>query len=182
MPQVFRVLDKVRPFYEWAYKIIMFLCKILLVVDILITFMAVMGRYVSFIPDPAWSEQVVLTLMVYMAVLSAALAIRTRSHIRMTIFDKRLPPKLLRVLELISDAGVTALGIVLLVYGWKVCRSPLATFGRYESMPWLSRFWMFFPIPLAGVSMLIFQMEQTYLHIRDFFIQVEDTAGKVSAS
>ncbi len=181
MPQVFRVLDKIRPFYDWTYKIVMFICKTLLVVDILITFMAVMGRYISFLPDPAWSEQVVLTLMVYMAVLSGALAIRTRSHIRMTIFDKRLPPKLLRVLELISDAGVMALGIVLLIYGWKVCRSPLATFGRYESMPWLSRFWMFFPIPLAGASMIVFQLEQTYLHIKDFFIHEDETVGKVSA-
>ena len=181
MPQVFRVLDKVRPFYDWTYKIVMFICKVLLVVDILITFMAVMGRYISFLPDPAWSEQVVLTLMVYMAVLSGALAIRTRSHIRMTIFDKRLPPKVLRVLELTSDAGVMALGIVLLIYGLQVCRSPLAIFGRYESIPWLSRFWMFFPIPLAGASMIVFQLEQTYLHIKDFFTHEDETVGKVSA-
>ena len=43
---------------------------------------------ISFIPDPSWSEEVVLTLMSYMAVLSAALAIRRKAHIRMTAFDR----------------------------------------------------------------------------------------------
>lgn len=173
MPHVFRVLDRIRPVYEWSYKIILFLCKILLIADILITTMAVVGRYVSFIPDPAWSEQVVLTLMVYMAVLSATLAIRKGNHIRLTAFDNRLPPRLVRVLDVASDMAVLVLGVIMLVEGWKVCTSPLATFGRYESMPWLSRFWMYFPIPLAGAGMIIFEIEQVYLHIRAFFVKDE---------
>lgn len=174
LPKIFTVIDRFQVVYEWLYKIVMTICKLLLVVDILITFMAVLGRYISFIPDPAWSEQVVLTLMVYMAVLSAALAIRRRGHIAMTIFDKRLPRKMLLWLELFADLAVLTLGIIMLVYGWKLCRSPLATFGRYESMPWLSRFWMYFPIPLAGFSMIVFQLEQFYLHIKDFFLPVPE--------
>ena len=87
MPKIFKVLDKIRPLYDWTYKIVMFICKVLLIVDILITTMAVCGRYISFIPDPAWSEQVVLTCMIYMAVLSATLAIRRNAHIRMTALD-----------------------------------------------------------------------------------------------
>lgn len=170
MPKIFRVLDKARPVYDWTYKIVMFLCQVLLVADILITSMAVLGRYVSFIPDPAWSEQVVLTLMVYMAVLSATLAIRKGSHIRMTALDGLLPKNLIKALDLLADVAVMALGIIMLVYGAKVCQSPLAKFGRYESMPWLSRFWMYFPMPLAGGTMIIFELEQIYMHIKAFFI------------
>lgn len=182
MPRVFQVLDKVRPVYEWAYKIIMFVCKILLLADILITSMAVLGRYIPFIPDPAWSEQVVLTLMVYMAVLSATLAIRKGNHIRMTAFDRRIPPKVLNALDILSDIAVMVLGIIMVVYGWKVCRSPLAMFGRYESMPWLSRFWMYFPIPLAGAGMIVFELEQLYLHIRAFFVTEETAQTEVQPS
>ena len=179
MPQVFRVLDKARPVYEWAYKIVMLICKLLLVADIVITFVAVLGRYIPFIPDPAWSEQVVLTLMVYMAVLSASLAIRKRAHIRMTAFDNKLPKKVVLSLDLLSDLAVMTLGIIMLVYGMKVCNSPLAKFGRYESMPWLSRFWMYFPIPLAGISMIVFELEQVYLRIRSFFVEDEEPALEV---
>ena len=77
-------IDKIKPAYDITYKVVLFVCKLLLIADILITSMAVAGRYISFIPDPAWSEEIVLTCMSYMAVLSAALAIRRGAHIRMT--------------------------------------------------------------------------------------------------
>ena len=93
MPGFFNSIDKIKPAYDRAYKFVLLLCKLLLIVDILITTMAVAGRYVPFIPDPSWSEEVVLTCMAYIAVLSAALAIRKGSHIRMTAFDKYLPKK-----------------------------------------------------------------------------------------
>ncbi len=171
MPKIFDIFDKIRPLYDWTYKIVMLICKILLIVDILVTTMAVCGRYIPFIPDPAWSEQVVLTCMVYMAVLSATLAIRTNSHIRMTVFDQYLPKKVVMVLDVVSDIAVMVLGAILLVKGIEVCNSPLAKFGKYESMPWLSRVWMYIPIPLAGGSMLIFEIEQLYEHIKAFFVK-----------
>ena len=171
MLKFFDLFDKIRPIYSWTYKIVMFICKILLIVDILVTSMAVAGRYVSFIPDPAWSEQVVLTCMVYMAVLSATLAIRTNSHIRMTVFDQYLPKNVVKTLDVVSDIAVMVLGYILLTKGLEVCNSPLAKFGKYESLPWLSRVWMYIPIPLAGGSMMIFEIEQLIDHIKAFFVK-----------
>ena len=171
MPKFFDLFDKIRPIYGWTYKIVMFLCKILLIVDILVTSMAVAGRYIPFIPDPAWSEQVVLTCMVYMAVLSATLAIRTNSHIRMTVFDQYLPKNVVKTLDVVSDIAVMVLGYILLTKGIEVCNSPLAKFGKYESLPWLSRVWMYIPIPLAGGSMIIFEIEQLVDHIKAFFVK-----------
>lgn len=103
MPQIFVALDKIKPAYDITYRVVLVLCKILLVADILITSMAVAGRYIPFIPDPSWSEEVVLTLMSYMAVLSAALAIRRGSHIRMTALDGFLPKGLLKFLDILAD-------------------------------------------------------------------------------
>ena len=98
MSVFFERVDKIKPVFDITYKVVLFVCKILLILDILITTMSVLGRYVSFIPDPAWSEEVVLTCMAYMAVLSAALAIRRGAHIRMTAFDQYLPKGLIRFL------------------------------------------------------------------------------------
>ena len=85
MPGIFESIDKIKPIYDIVYKITLVICKLLLIADIAITSMAVCGRYIPFIPDPAWSEQVVLTLMSYMAVLSAALAIRNGSQDRKSV-------------------------------------------------------------------------------------------------
>ena len=152
MPKIFTTLDKIKPAYDITYKVVLFICKILLIADILITTMSVIGRYVPFIPDPSWSEEVVLTCMSYMAVLSAALAIRRGAHIR--------------------DVAVMILGVVMMVVGWNYATT-LGGRGFYVSMPWLSRFWMYFPVPLAGVAMIIFEIESLYNHIKSFFVKEE---------
>lgn len=166
----FKAVKTIKPLYDITDKLVMLICKLLLIADIGITSMSVAGRYIEFIPDPAWSEQMVLTFMVYMAVLSATLAIRRRAHIRMTAFDDYLPKNAVKVLDLLADVAVFALGIVMLIYGIKVCQSPLARFGRYESIPTLSRFWMYLPIPVAGGSMAIFELEQIFLRLEEIFV------------
>lgn len=170
MPAIFQKIDKIKPAYDMTYQAVLFLCKVLLVVDILITTMAVAGRYIPFIPDPAWSEEVVLTCMSYMAVLSAALAIRRGAHIRMTAFDRYLPPKLVQVLDIIADLAVLALAVIMITVGWKYAAG-IGSKGTYVSMPKVSRFWMYFPVPLAGAAMLVFEIEALYNHVKGFFVK-----------
>ena len=173
MPALFKTLEKLRPLYDWTYKIVLFICKLLLISDIIITTWAVLGRYIPFISDPHWSEEIVLTLMAYMAVLSATLAIRKKSHIRMTAFDSYLPATVLKISDLIADLAVMALGIVLIVYGIRFCNSPLSIRGKYASLPTLSKIWQYLPVPVAGVSMVIFLLEQIFQDIEAFFIKDE---------
>ncbi len=173
MPKIFETLDKMRLVYDIVYKLVLFICKLLLIADILITTYAVTGRYIPFISDPSWSEEVVLTLMSYMAVLSAALAIRRGAHIRMTAFDPYLPKIVVTLLDILADAAVLALGVVMLICGWNYA-STLGGRGFYVSMPWLSRFWMYFPVPLAGAAMIIFEIEALYSHIRSIFVKEAD--------
>lgn len=164
---MFEKIDKLAPIFDILDKAALFICKLLLIADILITTFAVVGRYVSFIPDPSWSEEVVLTLMSYMAVISAALAIHRKSHIRMTAFDKYLPQKVLFGLDFLADIFVMILAIVMISVGWKYAVT-IGGRGSYISMPWLSKFWMYFPIPLAGIFMVIFELEALYNDIKKF--------------
>ena len=172
MREFFHSVDKLKPVYDKVYQFVMFVCKLLLVADILITCMSVVGRYVSFIPDPAWSEEVVLSCMAYMAVLSAALAIRRGAHIRMTALDSYLPKKLVKSLDILADVAVLVLAVIMLTVGWTYA-SGIGSKGTYVSMPGVSRFWMYLPVPLAGVAMIIFEIEALYNHIRSFYVKEE---------
>jgi len=184
MPKIFETLDKVRPVYDVVYKVFLLICKILLIADILITTYAVVGRYcqqlakdhpdilswLGVVKDPAWTEEIVLTCMSYMAVLAAALAIRRGAHIRMTAFDQYLPKTVLKVLDILADGAVLALGVIMLVVGWQYATT-LGGRGFYVSLPKLSRFWMYFPVPLAGVAMIVFELEALYSHVKSFFVK-----------
>ncbi len=188
MPKIFKIFEKVRPVYEATDKAVMFLCKILLVADICISAYAVLGRLVGgmvlpdgrfihdavpFLNDPSWTEEVVLTLMSYMAVLSAAIAIRHEKHIRMDAFDRYLPRKVRLFLDILADGAVLVLGLIMLISGWKYA-SGLGSFAKYISMPWLSKFWMYFPIPLAGFAMIIFEIERIHEHLKNIFVKKEE--------
>ena len=178
MPAFFRTLEKVKPVYDWAYKIMLFICKLLLIADIIITSVTVAGRYFPFFTAPHWGEEMVLTLMVYMAVLSATLAIRKRTHIRMTAFDQYLPKKAIICLDLLADLAVLILGIILVKYGYEVIKPTgnIAKFAKYSSLPKLSQIWMYLPVPIAGLGMIIFELEQVFQHLEEFF--ASDKNGK----
>ena len=165
MSQVFQTLDKIKPAYDAAFKVTMFLCKLLLIADVAITCMAVLGRYVSFIPDPSWSEEIVLTCMVYMTLISASMALRRNAHIRMTAFDSYLPKKLLKVSDLIADVAVLAFAVIMIVFGTKYAFT-IGAKGNYTSLPWLSKFWLFISVAIGGVFSLIFELEAVYNHIK----------------
>ena len=173
MPELLRKLRTIEPLYDLVYKIFMIICKLLLVADILITCWIVLARYIKVIPAPNWGEELILTLMSYMAVLSAALAVKKNAHIRMTAFDRYLPEKIVITLDLLADLAVLALAIVMLVIGWQYA-SGIGAKGTYISMPWLSKFWQYFPIPLAGVAMIFFEIERIVIDIERFFGRKEE--------
>ncbi|MBQ9611446.1 MAG: TRAP transporter small permease subunit [Lachnospiraceae bacterium] len=173
MPAIFLKLRKIEPLYNFVYAVFMLICKLLLVADILITSWIVLARYIKVIPAPNWGEELILTLMSYMAVLSAALAIKKNAHIRMTAFDRYLPEKMVIALDLLADLAVLALAVVMLVIGWQYA-SGIGAKGTYISMPWLSKFWQYFPIPLAGVAMIFFEIERIVIDIERFFGRKEE--------
>jgi TRAP-type C4-dicarboxylate transport system permease small subunit len=60
----------------------------------------------------------------------------------------------------------------MVVVGWKYANT-IGSKGTYVSMPSVSRFWMYFPIPVAGVAMIIFELEALYNDIKGIFIKEE---------
>ena len=55
--------------FNRVYQCIMILCKIFLIIEILIAALVVGTRYLPGIVVPTWSEETILTCMIYMAML-----------------------------------------------------------------------------------------------------------------
>ena len=65
-----------------------------------------------------------------------------------------------------------ALGVILVIEGLDVIKPTgmIARFAKYSSLPNLSQIWMYLPVAVAGVGMIIFELEQVFLHIEEFFV------------
>ena len=153
---------------EKIYAVVMVICKIALIADIVITSYAVAGRYLGkyapILKDPAWSEEVVLTLMTYMAFLAAALAVHKGTHIRMTSLDVFLPKKLCQFLDVFGDVLVLGFSLIMIISGFQTA-SLVGGSVQYGTLPWLSKFWMYAPIPIAGIAICIFITGKLIQHI-----------------
>ena len=88
----------------------------------------------------------------------------------MTALDRYLPNYLIKVLDLVADVCIMFLAFVMLIVGWQYA-STIGSKGVYVSLPKLSRFWMYFPIPVAGFAMIIFELEAIYNHIKGFCVK-----------
>ena len=91
----------------------------------------------------------------------------------MDALDRFLPKGLVKFLNILSDICVLILAVVMVVVGWKYATG-IGAKGSYVSMPWLSRFWMYAPIPLAGIAMIVFELEAIYNHIKAIFVKEEN--------
>lgn len=159
--------------FNTFYSVVMVFCKLMLIADCCLVAVVVAGRFLHSwtknfehpISPPSWSEDILLTCMVYMALISAAMALRRNAHIRMTAFDNNLSPRLVKALDILADVAVLIFAVIMIVEGWKYASG---TKGFFTSLPWLSRFWLFFSVPLAGACMFIFQCESAVTHVLEF--------------
>lgn len=143
-------------FFDIVYHIFMSFCKLCFIGMVGITSYVVFGRYVLK-SSPVWGEPIVLMCMVYMSLISAALAIRKDTHIRMTIIDFLVPEKVVEVLKGIAMTCIFGFSIFMIIYGWKfsmVAGKNVITGVGIKSM------WLYLSVPLAGIALLLMEIER----------------------
>ncbi|MBE6907864.1 TRAP transporter small permease [Marasmitruncus massiliensis] len=143
-------------FFDIVYHIFMSFCKLCFIGMVGITAYVVFGRYVLK-SSPVWGEPVVLMCMVYMSLISAALAIRKDSHIRMTIIDFLVPERVSDVMKCAAQIGIFCFSIFMIIYGWKfslLAGKNVITGVGIKSM------WLYLSVPVAGCAMCLMEIER----------------------
>jgi TRAP-type C4-dicarboxylate transport system permease small subunit len=175
--KIFSKIDRVKPVFDFVNVVLMQICKAFLVATVIVTTLMVSGRFISFMPSFHWSQEIILTLMSYMAMLAASLALRRGAHIRMVILDKFFPKTMVKVMDVLVDLAILYVCYLFLTLGWEFAIQ-IGSRGTYVSLPWLSLIVRYLPIPLGGFFMIFFGLEVLYNHIKLFFIEEDPEDGK----
>ena len=149
-------MEKVTKFFDIVYMLFMTLCKLFFAGLVIVTAYVVCGRYVLK-SSPSWGEELALMCMVYMSMISAALAIRKDTHIRMTIVDLFLPEKVVNFLKGFANVGIFFFSICMMYYGWQF--SVLMGKSMMTGLRIQSR-WLYLAIPVAGVALCLMEIER----------------------
>lgn len=149
-------MAKVTKFFDFVYKFFMTICKIFFTLMVVLTSYVVFNRFVLKGSLP-WGEPVILMCMVYMCMISASLAIRADTHIRMTIIDMIAPEKFVCVLRALAQVCIFAFSIFMIIFGWQfsmVAGRNVITGVGIKSM------WLYLSVPLAGVALCLMEIER----------------------
>lgn len=132
-------------------------CKLCFIGMVGITAAVVFNRYVLK-GSMVWGEPVVLMCMVYMSLVSAALAIRKDTHIRMMIIDFVAPKWVVAIMRCAAQIGIFIFGLFMIYYGWdfivRVARRNIMTGVGIRST------WLYLANPVAGVAICLMEIER----------------------
>jgi TRAP-type C4-dicarboxylate transport system permease small subunit len=150
-----------KKFYDAVYWLFMSFCKLVFIASICITSYVVFCRYILH-STPRWGEQAILLCMVYMALISASLAVRTDTHIRVMLIDYLLPKKAIDFLKAMSHVMIFGFSLFMIIYGVQftilMSKSVMSGLGCKQSF-------LYAAVPIAGVCMLLMQSEKFILFI-----------------
>ena len=121
---------------------------------------------------PGGREQSILLCMVYMALISASLAIRTDKHIRVVLIQYLFPvsirEQVMSVLHGLSQVTIFLFSLFMIVYGYQF--TVLMSKSVMSGLP-VKNSIMYAPVPIAGICMLLMQSER-------FFVFMAKLAGR----
>ena len=138
-------------FFDFIYDCNLMLCKLLLVGMVLVISYTVFGRFVLN-ATPSWGEELGTFSMVWIALLSASLAVRDGRHIRMTIIEQFVPARVARGLHLGLHIFILLMGAVFVVNGIQ-----LTMLSAPSILPAtrISSGWLTLALPVSGVLILL---------------------------
>jgi TRAP-type C4-dicarboxylate transport system permease small subunit len=136
---------------------------VLVVALAVIVFLQVFNRFVLKAPL-AWSEDLAMLLFQWVAFLGAAVGVRRTRHFGIELLVKRMSPGIRHWIEiLVIPLVVGAVAVVMIIQGYSLIQFNL---NRVYSSMDLSYIWAYLPIPISGVLIIIFLIEQEVQRLR----------------
>jgi TRAP-type C4-dicarboxylate transport system permease small subunit len=138
-------------------------CMVLVVALAVIVFLQVFNRFILKAPL-AWSEDLAMLLFQWVAFLGAAVGVRRTRHFGIELVVKTMAAGTRRLIEIVVvPLVVGAVAVVMVVQGYRVI---LFNYNRVYSSMDLSYVWAYLPIPISGILILIFLIQQEVERLR----------------
>ena len=171
------MIDKLRSAASSTLGAIVIAVFTLLVLDVL---WGVASRYLLG-SQARWSEELARLLMVWLAMLGAALAYLQQKHLGVDVLMRQLHPDAQRVAQVFVHFWVLIFASVVLCYGGGQLVSQ--RFAAGQSLPALgiSKAWFYLAIPISGLLIVLFSIESMIDAARGrFVIRPDDAPGEAT--
>ena len=117
-------LEKIRAGYfrfaTGVSHVMMWIAIAIFIVMIFSVTYGVIGRYISFVRAPRWTQELATLCMVWLCFISAGYAIGVGAHVRMTLLNKVFGEKVSSILHYLAHVLLFGVNVFFIVYGIKL--------------------------------------------------------------
>ncbi len=141
-----------------------FLHKLMLILGLALIFavtLQVLGRYVPFVPRFLWPLELSNFTLIWLVFLGSILGLREKRHFTVDLFiGKKLSPWFNAFLKAVYYISVGVVTYIFIVYGYSYFKE----WGliQHSEITGISMGFLYFSVPLAGVSWALFLVENIY--------------------
>ncbi len=126
-------------------EVMMGLCICVFSVMVFSVSYGVVGRYIPFIQNPRWTQELAILCMVWLCFMGAGYAIKEKLHVRMTVINFLVPKKVAVVLHASAYGLLLIVNIMWVVYGIQLLE--LTKMAKMSATGW--------PIGITYLSVVI---------------------------
>ena len=136
---------------------------ILVVALAIIVFLQVFNRFILKAPL-AWSEDLAMLLFQWVAFLGAAVGVKRTRHFGIELAVKKMSAGTRHWIEIaVIPLVVGTVAVVMIVQGFSLLQF---NYNRVYSSMDLSYIWAYLPIPISGILIVIFLIQQEVQRLR----------------
>ena len=146
---------------EW---LLMVLCGVFLCAFTATTLVDVLARVAGH--PLLWPQEATSACFVYGVFVGASVATRRNDHLYLSALTEAMSGAPRRFFEVFNRAVVLAVGVAMAVFGWQ---NFLTGFGSFRMPSMLPIAYLYVPIPLCGVLVALFSLEQIVNGLRRGF-------------
>ena len=152
--------ERYRQAMERLYIVCMVLSGITLVAITLMIPVGVFMRYVMNSPL-SWPEPASVVLMLIFSFIGGAAVYRANVHVAVEALLNAVGPKTRALMLKFVDVCMGATALFMIGYGIHLC--VITRFSTMAEFPWLSVAYVYSPIPVSGLLILLFLVERVWL-------------------
>ncbi|QEG36452.1 TRAP transporter small permease [Bythopirellula goksoeyrii] len=151
-PALLRFKRTLDTLLEW----LVILVVIVMVADVL---WGVFTRFIMNSPS-RWTEEIAKLLLMWVALLGAAVAYGRKEHLGFDYFVEQLDPDVKKLLALVSQCIVVAFAMLVMVYGGFILVTETLAANQVTPALGLKVGYAYLALPISGIFMAIYGVEQ----------------------
>lgn len=117
MVQIDTKKDALDRFADWFTNVMVGMCVCIFAVMVFSVTYGVLGRYLTFVKAPRWTQELAILCMTWLCFVGAGAAIKDDRHVRMTVIERIVSPKTAYRLKVFAYVVLAVVNVFWIIYG-----------------------------------------------------------------